>query len=170
MPVSLSVRSTSSTGPVSFYFVADAAPPRARPPVRLRPHGPEHACRTRGIKSCTACFFGARAADVLQPVSDSVLAAFRAQRPEKLARVRASASGRRCAGATAAERLVIRNLVIRNLVIRIGCIREDLSTGYGLRFSTDINGSKREKMVFHENLQAEISEHLRKPPGVYGRV
>ena len=28
--------------------------------------------------------------------------------------------------------------------------REYLSTGYGLRFSTEIYGSKREKMVFHE--------------------
>ena len=45
---------------------------------------------------------------------------------------------------------------------------------YGLRFSTEIYGSKREKMVFREYLQVycfvltEISEHLWKPPGVYG--
>ena len=30
--------------------------------------------------------------------------------------------------------------------------REYLSTGYGLRFSTEIYGSKREKTVFHEYL------------------
>ena len=51
-----------------------------------------------------------------------------------------------------------------------GMVREDLSTGYGLRFSTDIYGSKRGKHVFHEYLQeycfvlSGISEHLRKPP------
>ena len=50
----------------------------------------------------------------------------------------------------------------------------DLSTGYGLRFSTEIYGSQREKPVFHGNLQeacfvlTEISENFRKPLGVYG--
>ena len=32
-------------------------------------------------------------------------------------------------------------------------LREYLSTGYGLRFSTEIYGSKWEKTVFHEYLQ-----------------
>ena len=32
-------------------------------------------------------------------------------------------------------------------------LREDLGTGYRLRFSTEIYGSKREKTVFHEYLQ-----------------
>ena len=52
-------------------------------------------------------------------------------------------------------------------------LREDLSTEYGLRFSTEIYGSKREKTVFHEYIVQgacfvlkEISENLRKPPGV----
>ena len=51
-------------------------------------------------------------------------------------------------------------------------VREDLSTGYGLRFSTEIYGSKRKKTGFHEYLQetcfalTEIFEHLRKAPGV----
>ena len=55
-------------------------------------------------------------------------------------------------------------------------IREYLSTGYWLRFSMEIYGSKREKTVFHKYLQeywfvlTEISESLRKPPGVYGRM
>ena len=55
-------------------------------------------------------------------------------------------------------------------------LREDSSTGYGLRFDTEIYGSKREKTVFHEYQQdyrsvlPEISEHLRKPPGAYGRI
>ena len=49
-------------------------------------------------------------------------------------------------------------------------LREDLSTGHGLRFSTEVYGSKWEKMVFHEYLQkacvvlTDISESLRKPP------
>ena len=51
--------------------------------------------------------------------------------------------------------------------------RGDLSTGYGLRFSTEIYGSKWEKTVFHEYVQeacfvlTEISENIRKPLGVY---
>ena len=55
-------------------------------------------------------------------------------------------------------------------------LREYLSSGYGLRFSTDIYGSKREKTVFYEYLQqrcfflTEISESLRRPPGVYRRM
>ena len=55
-------------------------------------------------------------------------------------------------------------------------IREDLGTEYRLRFSTEIYGSKREKTVFHEYLQeacfvpTEISNNLRKLPGVYGRI
>ena len=46
-------------------------------------------------------------------------------------------------------------------------MREDLGTGYGLRFSAEIYGSKREKTVFHKHLQeacfvlTEISENLR---------
>ena len=48
---------------------------------------------------------------------------------------------------------------------------EDLSMGYGLRFSMEIYGSKQEKTVFHENLQeycfllAEISGNLRESTG-----
>ena len=59
---------------------------------------------------------------------------------------------------------------------RLPVLREYLSTGYGLRFSTEIYGSKREKTVFHEYLQeycfvlTEISENIWKPPGVYGRM
>ena len=55
-------------------------------------------------------------------------------------------------------------------------IYKDLSTGYWLRFSTEVYGSKREKTILHEYLQeccfvlAEISESLRKPPGVYRRI
>ena len=55
-------------------------------------------------------------------------------------------------------------------------LREDLSTGYGLQFSTEIYGSKREKTVFHKYLQetcfvlTEISESLQKPPRVYERM
>ena len=55
-------------------------------------------------------------------------------------------------------------------------LREYLSTGYGMRFSTEIYGSKREKTVFHQDLQeacfvlTEISENLRRPPGVYWRM
>ena len=51
-----------------------------------------------------------------------------------------------------------------------------MSKGYGLRFSTEIYGSKGEKAVFDEYLQetcfalAEVSEDLRKPPGVCGSV
>ena len=47
---------------------------------------------------------------------------------------------------------------------------------YGLRFFTEIYGSKPEKTVFREYLQegcfiiSEIFERLRKPPGVYGRM
>ena len=54
-------------------------------------------------------------------------------------------------------------------------------TGYGLRFSTDIYGSKREKTAFHKNLQEafknlqeacldlpEVSRNIRKPPGIHG--
>ena len=58
----------------------------------------------------------------------------------------------------------------------IDVVREDLSAGYGLRFSAEFYGSKREKTVLHEFLQeacfivTEISEKLRKPPGVYGRM
>ena len=57
--------------------------------------------------------------------------------------------------------------------------RECLNTGYGLRFSTEIYGSKREKPFFHEYVQearfvlTEISENLKKPqkpPGIYGRM
>ena len=61
-----------------------------------------------------------------------------------------------------------------NHIWLITYIREYSSTGYGLRFSTEIYGSKREKMVFNESLQeccfvlTEVSESLRKPPGVYG--
>ena len=53
-------------------------------------------------------------------------------------------------------------------------LREYLSTGYGLRFSTEIYGSKREKTVFHEYLQeacfvlteiSEISGNLREFTG-----
>ena len=55
-------------------------------------------------------------------------------------------------------------------------LRYYLSTGYGLRLSTEIYGSKQEKTVFREYLQetsfvlTDISESLRKPPGVYGRM
>ena len=38
-------------------------------------------------------------------------------------------------------------------VLVITHIREDLSTGYGLRFSTEIYGSKRENKSFREYLQ-----------------
>ena len=44
-----------------------------------------------------------------------------------------------------------------------------MSTGYGLRFSAEIYGSKRENIVFREYLQeycsvlTEISEIIRKP-------
>ena len=52
-------------------------------------------------------------------------------------------------------------------------LREYSSMGHGLRFSTDISGSKQEDTVFHEHLQdacfvTEIFESLRKPPGVHG--
>ena len=55
-------------------------------------------------------------------------------------------------------------------------LREDSSTGYGLRFPAEIYGSKRENTLFHEYLQeacfifTEISEHLQKPLGVYGNL
>ena len=45
--------------------------------------------------------------------------------------------------------------------------------GYGPRFSAEINGNKREKPAFHENLQeassvlTEITESPRKPPGIH---
>ena len=51
-----------------------------------------------------------------------------------------------------------------------------LSTGCGLRFSAGIYGSKREKAVFYEKTQeasfvlTEISESLRKPSEIYGRM
>ena len=50
-------------------------------------------------------------------------------------------------------------------------LREYLSTGYGLRFSTEIYGSAREKTVFHKYLQevcfvhTEISGNLREFTG-----
>ena len=50
-------------------------------------------------------------------------------------------------------------------------IREVLSTGYGLRLSTEIYGSKRDKIVFQEYLQeycfvpTEISEHFKEFSG-----
>ena len=50
-------------------------------------------------------------------------------------------------------------------------LREDLSTEYGLRFSTEIYGSRWAKAVFHEYLQeacfdlAEISGNLREFTG-----
>ena len=53
-------------------------------------------------------------------------------------------------------------------------VREHLSTGNRLRFSTEIFGSKREKTVFHENLQeacfvlTEISENIWKLPEFTG--
>ena len=53
-------------------------------------------------------------------------------------------------------------------------LRENLSTGYGLQFSAENYGSKREKTVFQEYLQEAcfvitgIFEDLRRPPGVYG--
>ena len=54
-----------------------------------------------------------------------------------------------------------------------GRIRGDLSTGYGLRFSMEIYGSKREKTVFREYLQeacfvsevCEISGNLQELTG-----
>ena len=55
-----------------------------------------------------------------------------------------------------------------------GSIREYLRTGYGLRFSTEIHGSKRGKTFFHEYLQEYClvlqtsPNNIRKPPGVYG--
>ena len=58
-------------------------------------------------------------------------------------------------------------------------ISKYLSTGYGLRLSTEITytgSSKRGKTVFPENLQEAwlvltgISENLRKPLGVFGRM
>ena len=53
-------------------------------------------------------------------------------------------------------------------------LREYLSTGYGLRFSTEICGGKWERTVFHEYLQearfllTDISENFRKPPEFSG--
>ena len=53
-------------------------------------------------------------------------------------------------------------------------VREYSGTGYGLRFPTEAYGNERERTVFQESLQeacfvfTEISESLRKPPGVYG--
>ena len=50
-------------------------------------------------------------------------------------------------------------------------LREYLSTGYGLRFSTQTYRSKREKTFFHESLQeycfvlTEISGNLREFTG-----
>ena len=55
------------------------------------------------------------------------------------------------------------------------CVREYLSTGYGLLFSTESYGSKREN-TFSTNYPeeacfvTEIFEHRRKPPGVYGMM
>ena len=44
-------------------------------------------------------------------------------------------------------------------------IRECLSTGYGLRFSTEIFGSKREKTVFHETYRKPVL-FLQKSPKI----
>ena len=66
--------------------------------------------------------------------------------------------------------------VTRQLGFTTPIVREDSSAGYGLRFSTEIYGSKGEKTVSHEYLQeacfvlTDISENLRKPPGVVGRM
>ena len=55
-------------------------------------------------------------------------------------------------------------------------VREDLGTEYGVRLSTEIYGSKREKTVFRECPQeacfvlTRISESLRKPPGAFRRM
>ena len=64
-------------------------------------------------------------------------------------------------------------MIIIIIIIAAPPLREDLGTGHRLRFSAVICGSKREKTVFHEYLQEacfvlrkEISESLRKPPGV----
>ena len=46
------------------------------------------------------------------------------------------------------------NDMVKYVVVTIMLlVREDLSTGYGLRFSTETYGSKREKTVFQEYLQ-----------------
>ena len=41
----------------------------------------------------------------------------------------------------------------------LGLSREYLTAGYGLRFSTEIYGSKREKTALHENLQEGCFMH-----------
>ena len=46
---------------------------------------------------------------------------------------------------------------------------EDLSTGYGLRSSTEIYGSNRENTVFHENLQ-ESCFVLAESPNISGNL
>ena len=55
------------------------------------------------------------------------------------------------------------------------CLGECLSTGYGLRFSTELQGSKWQKTGCCESTQescfvTEISGNLRKPLGIYGRM
>ena len=62
-----------------------------------------------------------------------------------------AARARKSANMVSADRVSI-------LLILAGCrrglgLREYLSTGYRLRFSREIYGSKRAKTVFHENLQ-----------------
>ena len=80
-----------------------------------------------------------------------------------------AARARKSANMVSADRVSI-------LLILAGCrrglgLREYLSTGYRLRFSREIYGSKRAKTVFHENLQeacfvlSEISENLRETSG-----
>ena len=65
---------------------------------------------------------------------------------------------------------------ITSITIIIIIIIISSSTGCGLRFSTEVYGSKWERVVFHGNLQeacfvlAEISGHLPKPPGAYGSM
>ena len=66
-------------------------------------------------------------------------------------------------------------IIIYIVIIIIICmIKRGLEyTGYRLRFSTEY---LRDETVFHEYLQetcfvlTEISEIIRKPPGVYGRM
>ena len=79
-------------------------------------------------------------------------------------RLRARASGRRAFGPSRCHDC---STLTSNITLR-----EDLSTGYGLRFSTEVCGSEREKTVFHGSLQKTcfVTEISRKPPGVYGRM
>ena len=68
------------------------------------------------------------------------------------------------------------SLAAKDIPYRILAImlREYLIKGYGLWFSMEIYGSKRERTDFHEYPQefcfvlTEVSTKLRKPPGVYG--